>query len=76
MATTIAIFALFVPVFLGYSGFVGFAIILLIFMSLSRRGVSGVEPLDDVSAISNWRKIMFITGLVALFLSFSISPLG
>ncbi len=76
MATTIAIFALFVPVFLGYSGFIGFAIILLIFMSLSRRGVSGVEPLDDVSAISNWRKIMFITGLVALFLSFSISPFG
>ncbi len=76
MATMIAIFALFVPVLLGYSGFVGFAIILLIFMSLSRRGVSGVEPLDDVSAISNWRKIMFITGLVALFLSFSISPFG
>jgi membrane-associated protease RseP (regulator of RpoE activity) len=74
IATMLGIFALFVPALLGYPGYIGFAILLLIFMSFSRRGLAGVEPLDDVSPISNWRKLMFIAGLVALFLTFSLAP--
>ncbi len=74
IATILGIFALFIPVLFGYTGFVGFAILLLIFMSFSRRGLAGVEPLDDVSPISYWRRGMFIVGLVALFLSFSLIP--
>ncbi len=75
VATMLGIFALFVPALLGYTGYIGFALLLLIFMSFSRRGLAGVEPLDDVSPISNWRKIMFIAGLAALFLTFSLAPL-
>ena len=74
IATMLGIFALFVPALLGYTGYIGFAILLLIFMSFSRRGLAGVEPLDDVSSISNSRKIMFLAGLIALFLTFSLSP--
>ncbi len=74
IATMLGIFALFIPAFLGYTGYIGFAILLLIFMSFSRRGLAGVEPLDDISPISNPRKIMFIMGLVALFLTFSLAP--
>ncbi len=74
IATMLGIFALFVPAFLGYTGYIGFAILLLIFMSFSRRGLAGVEPLDDISPISNSRKIMFMMGLVALFLTFSLAP--
>ena len=72
IATILGIFALFIPALFNYSGFVGFAVLLLVFMSFSRRGVAGVEPLDDVSTISSWRKAVFIVGLVALFLSFSL----
>ncbi len=74
IATMLGIFALFVPAFLGYTGYIGFAILLLIFMSFSRRGLAGVEPLDDISPISNSRKIMFLLGLVTLFLTFSLVP--
>ena len=74
IATMLGIFALFVPALLGYTGYIGFAVLLLILMSFSRRGLAGVEPLDDVSPISNSRKIMFLAGLIALFLTFSLSP--
>jgi len=74
IATILGIFALFIPALFNYTGFIGFAVLLLIFMSFSRRGLAGVEPLDDVSPISSWRKVMFIFGLAALFLSFSLIP--
>src|SRR5262249_16270332 len=74
IATTLGIFALFIPALFGYGGFIGFAVLLLVFMSFSRRGLAGVEPLDDVSPISNWRKIMFLMGLAALVLSVSLIP--
>jgi len=74
IATMLGIFVLLIPAILGFYGYIFFALLLLMFMSFSRRGVAGVEPLDDVSPISNWRKIMFLAGLVALFLTFSLSP--
>jgi len=74
IATTLGIFALFVPALFGYGGFIGFAVLLLLFMSFSRRGLGGVEPLDDVSPISNWRKMMFLLALAALVLSIALIP--
>ncbi len=65
---------LFGIVFLFYTRYYGFAILLVLFMSFSRRGVAGVEPLDDISSISNSRKVLFILALVTLFLTFSFAP--
>ncbi len=67
-ATILGIIALF------FTGYFGFAILLLVFMSFSRRGFAGVEPLDDISPISNSRKLMFVLALVTLFLTFSFTP--
>ncbi len=61
-------------IFLFVTRYFGFAILLLIFMSFSRRGFAGVEPLDDVSSISNSRKAIFIVALVTLALTFSFAP--
>lgn len=49
-----------------------FAAMLLGFMFLSRRPLEGVEPLDDVSPLSNTRKALFALALVILGLSFVI----
>jgi membrane-associated protease RseP (regulator of RpoE activity) len=53
-------------------GYWPFAIILGGFMLLSRRPLEGVEPLDDVSPLSNTRKSLFALALVMLVLSFVI----
>ena len=54
------------------AGYWGFALILLVFMFVSRRPLEGVEPLDDVSPLSNTRKALFALALVMLVLSFVI----
>ncbi len=57
------------------AGYWTFAILVLIMMSFSRRGFAGVEPLDDVSPVSNSRKMLYILSLVMLVLTFAFSPL-
>ncbi len=57
------------------AGYWIFAILVLVMMSFSRRGFAGVEPLDDVSPISNSRKILYLLSLVMLVLTFAFSPL-
>jgi len=66
IATIIGVAAMFIMQYYGL------AILLLLFMTLSRRGISGVEPLDDISPISNSRKLLFIVALAMLVLTFSI----
>jgi len=58
-----------------FSGFWAFAILVLVMMTLTRRGFAGVEPLDDVSPLSNSRKILYLVGLAMLVLTFANSPL-
>lgn len=53
------------------TGYLGFAILLLFFISISRRGLTGVEPLDDVSPISTSRKIVYLLSFAILGLTFS-----
>ncbi len=57
---------------LALAGYWGFALLLLLFMFASRRPMVGVEPLDDVSPLSNSRKALFALALVMLVLSFVI----
>jgi membrane-associated protease RseP (regulator of RpoE activity) len=57
------------------SGFWAFALLVLVMMAFSRRGFAGVEPLDDVSPVSNSRKILYLLGLAMLVLTFANSPL-
>ncbi len=64
--------ALVAFVILIAAGYWGFAILLLVFMFLSRRPFEGLEPLDDVSPLSNSRKALFALALVMLVLSFVI----
>lgn len=54
------------------AGYWPFALLLIIFMFASRRPLQGVEPLDDVSPLSNSRKALFALSLVILLLSFVI----
>lgn len=54
------------------AGYWAFALLLIFFMILSRRPLEGVEPLDDVSPLSNARKVLFALALVMLLLSFVI----
>jgi len=54
------------------AGYWGFALLLVVFMFASRRPLEGVEPLDDVSPLSNSRKVLFLLALVMLLLSFFI----
>jgi len=54
------------------AGYWGFALLLLVFMFISRRPLEGVEPLDDVSPLSNTRKALFALALGMLVLSFVI----
>lgn len=58
-----------------YSGFFVFAILVIVMMTLGGRGLSGVEPLDDVSPVSNSRKILYLVGLAMLVLTFAYIPL-
>jgi Zn-dependent protease len=57
------------------SGFWTFAILVLVMMTLTRRGFAGVEPLDDVSPVSNSRKILYLVGLAMLVLTFANAPI-
>jgi len=57
------------------SGFWAFAILILVMMSFTRRGFAGVEPLDDVSPVSNSRKILYLVGIAMLVLTFARSPI-
>jgi membrane-associated protease RseP (regulator of RpoE activity) len=56
------------------SGYWTFGILILAFMFFSRRGFAGVEPLDDISPVSNSRKLLYILGLGMLVLTFAFSP--
>jgi membrane-associated protease RseP (regulator of RpoE activity) len=58
-----------------FSGFWTFAILVLVMMTITRRGFAGVEPLDDVSPVSNSRKILYLVGLAMLVLTFATAPL-
>jgi len=51
------------------AGYWGFAALLIVFMFLSRRPLEGLEPLDDISPLSNARKGLFALSLVMLALS-------
>jgi len=53
------------------AGYWPFALLILIFM-FTRGGWAGVEPLDDVSSLSNGRKVLFAVALVILVLCFMI----
>jgi len=67
-ATLIGLVILFV------SGYFVFAFFLLIMMNLTRRGFAGVEPLDDVSPVTNSRKVLYLLAIVMLLLTFFPSP--
>lgn len=54
------------------AGYYGFALLLIVFMFASRRPLQGVEPLDDVSPLSNSRRLLYVLALVILVLSFFI----
>ena len=56
--------------FLG--GYWGFALMLMVFMFLSRRPLQGVEPLDDISPLSKSRKLLFAVALLMLVSCFVI----
>ena len=54
------------------AGYWPFAVLLIILMFVSRRPFEGVEPLDDVSPLSNSRKALFAVGILMLMLCFFI----
>jgi membrane-associated protease RseP (regulator of RpoE activity) len=54
------------------AGYWGFALMLIVFMFISRRPLEGVEPLDDISPLSNSRRLLFGVALVMLLLCFVI----
>jgi membrane-associated protease RseP (regulator of RpoE activity) len=54
------------------AGYWAFAVILVVFMFLSRRPLEGLEPLDDISPLSTSRKLLFAVALVMLALTFVI----
>ncbi len=57
-----------------FSGYWFFALFLLLWMFGSGRGLIGAEPLDDVSPLSNSRKILYALSLVMLILCFIAFP--
>src|SRR5438034_8070751 len=59
---------------LFFAGYWTFGILILAFMFFSRRGFAGVEPLDDISPVSNSRKLLYIFALFMLVLTFAYSP--
>jgi len=66
-ATALIAFAILV-----LAGYWAFALLLIVFMFLSRRPLQGLEPLDDVSPLSGSRKALFGLALVMLGLTFVI----
>ncbi len=58
-----------------WTKFFAFALLVLVMMSLSGRGLGGVEPLDDVSPVSNSRKILYVLGIAMLVLTFANAPI-
>jgi membrane-associated protease RseP (regulator of RpoE activity) len=56
------------------AGYYPFGLLVLAFMFFSRRGFAGVEPLDDISPVSNSRKLLYILALAMLVLTFAYSP--
>jgi membrane-associated protease RseP (regulator of RpoE activity) len=66
-ATALLAFAILV-----LAGYWAFAVILVVFMFLSRRPLEGLEPLDDISPLSTSRKLLFALSLVMLALTFVI----
>ncbi len=54
------------------AGYWPFAILLVALMFWSRRPLEGLEPLDDVSPLSNTRKVLFVLALAMLVLCFVI----
>jgi len=56
---------------LALAGYWPFALLILILM-FTRAGWAGVEPLDDVSALSNGRKLLFALALAILVLCFVV----
>ncbi len=60
---------------LFFSGYWFFALFLLFFMMAGRRSWTGAEPLDDVSPLSNSRKISFAIFLVIPVICFVVPPL-
>lgn len=56
---------------LALAGYWPFALLILLFM-FTRGGMTGVEPLDDVSPLSNSRKALFGVALAMLLLCFMI----
>jgi membrane-associated protease RseP (regulator of RpoE activity) len=56
------------------AGYYPFGLLVLAFMFFSRRGFAGVEPLDDISPVSNSRKLLYLLALVMLVLTFAYSP--
>ena len=60
----------FAVLFLG--GYWGFALLLIVFMFLSRRPLEGVEPLDDISPLSMSRKLLYAVALLMLVFCFVI----
>src|SRR5207245_6560345 len=68
VASVVGLLLLFV------SGYWTFGILILAFMFFSRRGFAGVEPLDDISPVSNSRKLLYVLALGMLVLTFAFSP--
>ncbi len=56
------------------SGYWFFAIFVLVLMSISGRGLAGVEPLDDVSSVSISRKILYLLAIAMLVLTLAAPP--
>jgi membrane-associated protease RseP (regulator of RpoE activity) len=66
-ATALIAFALLLS-----AGYWAFAILLIVFMFLSRRPLEGLEPLDDISPLSSSRKVLFAVAIAILGLTFVI----
>src|SRR5438093_4884561 len=58
-----------------WTRFYVFALLVLVMMSLSGRGLGRVEPLDDVSPLSNLRKVLYVFGIAMLVLTFANAPI-
>ena len=69
------IFGLALLILLGYLvqtiTFITFAFFVLFMMFFTGRGLAGVEPLDDVSSVSNSRKVLYLVGILMLVLTFA-----
>ena len=69
------IFGLVLLMLLGYIfqtiTFITFAFFVLLMMFFTGRGLAGVEPLDDVSSVSNSRKAIYLMGIIMLILTFA-----